>query len=63
MIFPEMQRMSISHIDNLIRRAREQHSQLDINASLLKVVVALMREVKRLENDIHSARRAANRRF
>jgi hypothetical protein len=55
--------MSVSHIETLIRSAREQRSQLDINASMLKAVAALMREVKRLENDVHSARRAASRRF
>jgi hypothetical protein len=55
--------MSIANIETLIRSAREQHSQLEINAGMLKAVAALMREVKRLENDLHSARRAANRRF
>jgi hypothetical protein len=62
-VFPETQRMSIANIETLIRSAREQHSQLEINAGMLKAVAALMREVKRLENDLHSARRAANRRF
>jgi len=54
--------MSVSHVENLIRRAREQHSQLEINASLLKVIAALMDEIERLANDIHSAQRAAKRR-
>ena len=54
--------MSVSHIETFVRKAHEQHSQVDINASLLKVIAALMGEVERLANDIHSAQRAAKRR-
>jgi hypothetical protein len=55
--------MSVSHIETFVRSAHEQHSQVDINASLLKAVTEILRELKRMDHDIHSAKRAASRRF
>ena len=54
--------MSLSQVETFIRNANEQYAQHDINASLLKAVIELVREVKRLEHDLQSARRAARRR-
>jgi cell division protein FtsB len=57
--------MSITVAENYIRHAREQHSQQDINASLLKAVSDLMRQIKRLDDEVRRARRDAqmSRRF
>ena len=49
--------MSLSLAENFIRNAREQHSQQDINASMLKALGELMREVKRLDDDLRRTRR------
>ncbi len=49
--------MSLSLAENFIRNAREQHSQQDINASMLKALGELMREVKRLEDELRRTRR------
>ena len=49
--------MSLSIAENLIRNAREQHSQQDINASVIKALGELTREVKRLEDEVRRARR------
>jgi len=55
--------MSLSQVETFIRNAREQYAQQDINASLLKAVIELGRELKRLDHDLQSARREARRRF
>jgi hypothetical protein len=49
--------MSLSLAENFVRNAREQHSQQDINASMLKALGELMREVKRLEDELRRTRR------
>jgi hypothetical protein len=57
--------MSLAIAENFIRNAREQHSQQDINASLIKALGELAREIKRLDDDVRRARRDAqmSRRF
>jgi len=57
--------MSLSIAENFIRNAREQHSQQDINASLIKALGEMTREVKRLDEEVRRARRDAQmaRRF
>ncbi len=57
--------MSLTLVENFLRNAREQHSQQDINASLLKALGELAREIKRLEDEVRRARRDAqmSRRF
>jgi transposase-like protein len=57
--------MSIAIAENFLRNAREQHSQQDINASLLKALTELTREVKRLEDELRRVRREVqvSRRF
>ena len=55
--------MAISDVEKFIRNAEKQFAQNDINSSLLKATVELSREVKRIDDDLQSARRQANRRF
>lgn len=57
--------MSHTIAENFIRNARAQHSQQDINASLLKALGELAREIKRLDEEVRRARRDAqmSRRF
>jgi len=57
--------MSLSIAETMLRNAREQHSQQDINTSLLRALVELAREVKRLDAEVRRARRDAqvSRRF
>ncbi len=57
--------MSLTIAENLIRTAREQHSQQDINASLVRALAELARELKRLDGEVRRARRDAqvSRRF
>ncbi len=57
--------MSITNIENIVRIARQQMSQRDINESLLKAVVELVGEVKRLDDEVRRVRRDAQvgRRF
>jgi len=62
---PDRPLMSLTLVENFLRNAREQHSQQDINASLLKALGELAREIKRLEDEVRRARRDAqmSRRF
>jgi hypothetical protein len=57
--------MSISSAETLLRNAKEQVSQRDINDSLLKAIGELTREVKRLDDEVRRARRdiQVSRRF
>jgi hypothetical protein len=55
--------MSIASTEILLRNAKQQISQLDINDSLLRAISELTREIKRLDDEIRRARRDANRRF
>jgi adenylosuccinate lyase len=63
--FPRGLLMSLSLAENFMRNAREQHSQQDINASLLKALGELAREMKRLDDDLRRVRREVqmSRRF
>jgi hypothetical protein len=49
--------MSITIAENFIRNAREQHSQQDINSSVLKALAELTRELKRLDDEVRRVRR------
>ncbi|HZT25031.1 MAG TPA: hypothetical protein VFA57_04930 [Pseudolabrys sp.] len=49
--------MSLSIAENFIRNAREQHSQQDINSSLLKALAEMTRELKRLDDEVRRVRR------
>ncbi|HEY0223328.1 MAG TPA: hypothetical protein VGC38_02320 [Pseudolabrys sp.] len=57
--------MSISAAENYIKNAKQQIAQRDINDSLLKAIVELTGEVKRLEDDVRRVKRDAQmgRRF
>jgi len=57
--------MSISSTENILRIAKEQVAQRDINDSVLKTLHELIREVKRLDNEVRRVRRGiqVNRRF
>jgi len=49
--------MSISTTEFLIRTAKEQVGQRDINDSVIKALAELTREVKRLEAELRRVRR------
>ena len=49
--------MSTSTTEYLIRVAKEQVGQRDINDSLLKALAELTREVKRLDSELRRVRR------
>ena len=57
--------MSVSSAETYVQKAKQQLSQIDINDSLLKAMGELMREVKRLDDEIRRVRREAqmSRRF
>jgi hypothetical protein len=57
--------MSISSTENILRLAKEQVAQRDINDSVLKTLHEMVRELKRLDNEVRRARRGVqvNRRF
>jgi septal ring factor EnvC (AmiA/AmiB activator) len=49
--------MSISGAENLVRIAKEQISQRDINDSLIKAIAELTHEIKRLDDEVRRVRR------
>jgi hypothetical protein len=49
--------MSVSTTEYIIRNAKEQVAQRDINDSLIKALFELTREVKRLDNELRRVRR------
>jgi hypothetical protein len=57
--------MSISSSENILRIAKEQVAQRDINDSVLKTLHEMIRELKRLDNEVRRVRRGVqvNRRF
>ena len=57
--------MSVSSTETILRNAKMQISQRDINDSLMKALAELTKEVKRLEDEVRRARREAQmgRRF
>lgn len=57
--------MSIANVENILRIARQQMSQRDINESLIKAVIELTSECKRLDDEVRRVRREAQmgRRF
>ena len=57
--------MSISSAANLLRTAKQQLSQQDINESVILLIDELTREIKRLDNEVRRVRRdiRVNRRF
>jgi hypothetical protein len=48
--------MSLSIAQTFLNQARHQHSQLDINDSLMRVIGELLAEVKKLDDEVHSLR-------
>ena len=57
--------MSVSTSETFLQLAKQQHSQIDINASLIRAITELTRELKNMEQEVHSLRRniQMNRRF
>jgi hypothetical protein len=57
--------MSISTVETFVRNAKEQVTQRDINDSILKAIAELVRENRRLEDEIRRVRREVlvSRRF
>ncbi len=49
--------MSLHGAESYVRLAKKQVSQVDINASLLKAIDELLREVKHLSEEVRKARR------
>ena len=49
--------MSVSHTEHILRNAKQQVSQRDINDSLLKAIAELTKEIKRLDDEVRRARR------
>jgi hypothetical protein len=49
--------MSLSTSETFIQLAKQQHSQIDINASLIRAITELTRELKNMEQEVHSLRR------
>jgi uncharacterized protein YlxW (UPF0749 family) len=49
--------MPASNVETIVRQAKQQLSQRDINDSMLKAVAELTKEIKRLEDDIRRVRR------
>ena len=57
--------MSISTVETFVRNAKEQVTQRDINDSILKAIAELVRENRRLDDEIRRVRREVqvSRRF
>ena len=57
--------MSISTVETFVRHAKEQVTQRDINDSILKAIAELIRENRRLDDEIRRVRREVqvSRRF
>jgi hypothetical protein len=57
--------MSIANVENILRIARQQMSQRDINESLIKAILELTGECKRLDDEVRRVRRESQmgRRF
>lgn len=53
--------MSVSSTETILRNAKMQLSQRDINDSLMKALAELTKEVKRLDDDVRRARREVQR--
>ena len=49
--------MSISTVETFVRNAKEQVTQRDINDSILKAIAELVRENRRLDDEIRRVRR------
>jgi len=49
--------MSIASLETFLRNAEKQVSQRDINDSLLKMIVEITREIKRIDDDVYRVRR------
>ena len=57
--------MALSTVETFVRNAKEQVTQRDINDSILKAIAELVRENKRLDDEIRRVRREVmvSRRF
>ena len=62
---PQKTAMSLSNVESIVRIARQQMSQRDINESLIKALIELTAECKRLDDEVRRVRREAQmgRRF
>jgi hypothetical protein len=49
--------MSVSSAESLVRRAKQQVSQFDVNQALLKAIDELMREIRHLDMEVRRIRR------
>jgi hypothetical protein len=49
--------MSLAQAETFLANARQQTSQRDINLSLWKAISEMMKEIKRLEDDVRRVRR------
>ena len=49
--------MSVPTTETFIQLAKQQHSQIDINSSLIRAITELARQLKNMEQEIHSLRR------
>jgi hypothetical protein len=54
---PQESPMSLSLAETILRNARDQHAQQDINASMLKALSELTNELKRLDDEVRRVRR------
>jgi len=55
--------MSISTAETFLRNAKRQHSQTDINESLIRAIGDLIRELKVIENEVHRVKNRVTWRF
>ena len=53
--------MSIASTETILRNAKNQLSQRDINDSLMKAIAELTKEIKRLDDEVRRARREVQR--
>lgn len=55
--------MSLSTAETFLRNAKRQHTQTDINESLIRAIGDLIRELKAIESDVHRVKSKVRRRF
>lgn len=55
--------MSLSNVESLLRKAKQQLSPIDFKESLIVAIDELLREVKRIDDAVQRARRDVRRRF
>lgn len=55
--------MSLATTEMRLRKAKDLHSQDDVNLTIIRVAGELIRGLKNMENETHGLRRSINRRF